>query len=108
MKRNKYCFILCCYIICAGVPTSHVTTAGKFCLDDETSGTRVLEHVAPGVVSAIVGAADRAAHVSPQPRWTTRPGTPITAGHTARGTRAHLGQARLPVPAPNVATRRHL
>lgn len=95
------------YNTCTNALTSHVTTAGKFCLNDETRGTRVLQHVAPGVVGAIIRAADGAAHVSSQPRRTTGPWTSIAAGDTARSTSGHLGEARLPVPAPDAGTGRH-
>lgn len=63
--------------------------------------------MAPGVVSAIVCAADGAAHVTPHPRWTTRSWAVVAAGNTAWGACVDFGEAGLAVPAAYRATRRH-
>lgn len=64
-------------------------------LDDEALGAGVLHHVAPRVVGAVVGAADRAVHV---PRAAAQ-----RAGHAARAVAAgRVAQARLPVLAAHL------
>jgi hypothetical protein len=55
--------------------------------------------VAPGVVSAIVRPADRAAHVTPHPRWTARSRAAVAAGNTAWGACGDFGEAGLAISA---------
>lgn len=91
----------------SGFCTSYVTSSRKFCLNDETSGTCVFQHVAPGVVSAIVRSADGAAHVTPHPRWTARSWAAVAAGNTAWGACVDFGEAGLAVLTADSAARRH-
>lgn len=90
-------------IIFRDVHTSQVTAAGEFRLNDKTRGTRIFEHVTPGVVRAIICAADRATHVTPHPRWAAGPWATIATRHTARGACVHFSEAGLPLPASHTA-----
>lgn len=69
-----------------------------FGIYDVTLVTRVLYHVAPRMVSAVVRAADGAAHVS----WSTASAASHTPGHS----RVQVLQARLPVSTSHLAAGR--
>lgn len=70
-------------------------------VDDVSGGAGVLQHVTPGVVGAVVGAADqRLRH-----RVLLRLGAAVAARHAARLPRAHLRHARLLILARDCAAR---
>lgn len=82
------------------------TGARMFCLDDVSGGAGVLEHMTPGVVGVIVGAADGAAHLSARPGRRVWPRAPVAAGHAPRCARVQFTQARLALLALDAAARR--